>query len=379
MSDRHVEDELITIRAPGRDALSGFVEQRSVLCRSPTLAEFFESHHYVPGTKMSLWFLRDDALVVYVAIQYLLLGDEFSMPYFMHLPLAERVQVLIRIYFLAKRLCLGDLEDMAHEELLFHEDSLPVCVIPDLARNIYRKTTEKDDRIRGYLQRAVELNIRALLNNHEWRCLLREAHPSLAADMFELVSTILLNGEAAEYPPDLPQQYPEAVPRLRANQTLCAVVIRNYYPSNPFRPSVTRGDQLRDCRVQDDGGISWEGDHEQSGGWVPRDHVELLIETDPDLDMETGSHEPLLHDKVEFHGAVTRGNRDKASWVLGMDILPDVFDPDTSKYAETSTSAGTPKTAEAPKTAETPKASEKSKADKGGWKHKLDDVFSRSR
>ncbi|KAH0538691.1 hypothetical protein GP486_008759, partial [Trichoglossum hirsutum] len=94
----------------------------------------------------------------------------------------DHVYLQIRLYFLAKRLQLPRLEDIAYGMLRAGEHRIGAKEVVDLAEVIYDKDDEEDHRIRLFLNRCVEMNLRALLHVPSWRALLFEARPNLAAD-----------------------------------------------------------------------------------------------------------------------------------------------------------------------------------------------------
>ena len=327
-------DELISIRAPGLHSVDGFVERRSVLARSPTFAAFFTSPHYLPGVEMMLWLLKDDSTIFAIALQYLRQMDCFRTPNLDRYDISDQVYVGAQLYFLAKRLQLSKLEDHAYEILSMIQNSLSTAEIIDLATVIYERKDEKDNRIRGFLQRQVEKNLRALLNDYKWRHLLRHARSTLAADMFELVSTILLEGEANDYPPTLPAPERGSMITLKPDEDLCAVIIRSVRMPELSDLVAARGQRLTGCQVvgRDIVGTDEVGDR----CIVPRDYVELTID-DKDDDAKEQLQLPIIHETLppsrrshrrplSFSCASTDphdvvhgvGSRSKASWLLGM-------------------------------------------------------------
>ena len=180
------------------------IEQRSVLSRSPTLAALFASKHYLEGTDTILWFLNVHSTVLLIAIQYLFFGHEWLVPTLPMYTSNERIYIYVRVYFLAKRLELQELEDRAFFMLTKYKLDIGPEEIIDMAPIIYENPDEKDARIRNYFQGCVQKYLRQLLTLQEWRVILRDTRPSFAADMFELVATLYMDGHASSYPPKLP-------------------------------------------------------------------------------------------------------------------------------------------------------------------------------
>ncbi|KAI9834303.1 MAG: hypothetical protein M1826_004229 [Phylliscum demangeonii] len=275
------DDDMISVHGLTNSAFSGFFERRSVLARSPVLAAFFRSDHYLAGTKMGLWFMNDSAAVVCCVLQYMAQPSQYQLPTFWRYRISDRVDILIGLYFLAKRLEVFVLEDMVFESLTVVEEAInEPRVITSMAEIIYEHPSEKDSRIRGFLQRRVEQNLRNLLTDDGWRNMMRDTRPSFAADMFDLVATLLLEGEVTDYPPRLPTPTMREPPVLAPGEKLCAVLIRHFYASRHGQLTAYRGERLRDVEVilnQLVIGTNSVGRR----GEVPRDCVELLIEAGP--------------------------------------------------------------------------------------------------
>ncbi|KAI9851147.1 MAG: hypothetical protein M1838_004356 [Thelocarpon superellum] len=358
-----VPDELITIRAPNDESFAGFVEQRSVLARAPFFRDFFESPHYLPHTRIALWLLDTNATVFGIALEFLLLGRErFEPPALTGLPLAHLVYLKIRLYFLGKRLGLVDLQEIAYDWLAMHDDEVTVREIIDLARVIYEHPEEQDDRMRGFLQKVVEKNLRALLNSAKWRKLMRDLRPGFATDMFELTAALLLEGDAGgEYPPLIPSSTRQDPPAVGPGEQMCAVAIRSFHPERFSELLVYRGDTLRKCEIDEENVTGT--DERGLRGTVPRDYVKVYVETSgiataaapqdaasPSTSEEYGSLRGTAGPGLHHH----RGNgagaevtlrpghrRNKASWILGMDHIPDVFfDPPVTEATLANAAAG---------------------------------------
>ncbi|KAH0537947.1 hypothetical protein FGG08_005397 [Glutinoglossum americanum] len=350
------KDELITLYMSTPTEVSGFIEQRSVLARSPTFAEFFNSPFFTPGMATCIWLGREHPLVVKIALYYLLLHNSSSDPSTtsrssstssttsspdsgrksstapssasdgappathddgeFHTPSLQRynpkdhIYLQIRLYFLAKRLRLWRLEDIAYDMLRANERRIDAREVVDLAEVIYDKDEEEDARIRLFLNKCVEMNLRALLHLPEWRVLLCEARPSLAADMVELLSTLILSGSAPTYPLTLPP--PTPFPHTNAsyptfdplNKNIIAIAMRHYHSTDPSDLNISRGDTLRDCFV----GAQWVVGTDRRGGrgYFPRDWVELVgVEGEPEEALSGGESE-------------TEGVGRKAGSVLGL-------------------------------------------------------------
>ncbi|KAI9786486.1 MAG: hypothetical protein M1839_006946 [Geoglossum umbratile] len=311
-------DELITLYMSSATEISGFVEQRSVLALSPTLADFFDSPSFTPGMATCIWLGREHPIVVKIALYYLLLHNpiatpasssylssaasaasssaanpdysdgEFKTPNLARYSKGDQVYLQVRLYFLAKRLRLPRLEDVAYEMLREGEKKIGAREVVDLAEVIYDKDEEEDSRIRLFLNNAVETNLRALLNLPAWRSLLCTARPTLAANMFELISTILLHGSAPTYPIRLPR--PNST-RSSANFSLAgkkvlAIAMRHFYSESPGDLCIVRGEVLSDCWV----GAEWVVGTDRKGkrGYFPRDWVELIVDEDGEEEVEEG-------------------------------------------------------------------------------------------
>ncbi|KAI9866205.1 MAG: hypothetical protein M1813_001766 [Trichoglossum hirsutum] len=321
---RPPSDELITLYMSTPNELSGFIEQRSVLALSPTFAEFFSSPYFTPGMATCIWLGREHPLVVKIALYYLLLHNptprpssssaassadssaasssnssstapsslsggnlaaehddgDFHTPSLAHYNPSDHVYLQIRLYFLAKRLQLTRLEDIAYGMLRAGEHRIGAKEVVDLAEVIYDKDEEEDPRIRLFLNRCVEMNLRALLHLPSWRTLLCEARPSLAANMFDLLSTLILSGSAPTYPLPLPS--PTPFPYCNApsfsplGTRILAIALRHFQSDSPGDLNISRGETLRDCWI----GAQWVVGTNQKGarGYFPRDWVEFVWE-----------------------------------------------------------------------------------------------------
>ncbi|KAI9766010.1 MAG: hypothetical protein M1840_007017 [Geoglossum simile] len=307
-------DELITLYMSSTTEVSGFVEQRSILARSPTFADFFESPSFTPGMATCIWLGREHPIVVKIALDYLLLHNptpaptpssfppstgspassstagapssaeatqayddgEFHIPNLARYSQGDHAYLQIRLYFLAKRLRLPRLEDIAYGMLRAGEKRIGAGEVVDLAEVIYDRDEEEDARIRLFLNQCVEKNLRALLNFPAWRALLCRARPALAANMFELISTLLLNGSAPTYPLCLP--LPDSTRGSTSfsplGQNVFAVAMRDYYSEDPGDLCLARGEVLTDCWV----GSGWIVGTDQNGerGYFPRGWVEMV-------------------------------------------------------------------------------------------------------
>lgn len=317
---------------------------------------------------MSLWFLNEDSVAVFLALRYLLLGDNFVIPESRDCPVPDRIVTLMRLYFLAKRMQLPGLEDITYAVLVRSEPHIEASDVVDFADIIYEKPTEKDDRIRSLLQRLVQKHLRALLNDCYFRALLRESRPNLSADLFELVSTILLDGEAGDYPLRMPLPVHQALPELGPEHRFSAIFLRKFEATQAGQLTGYRGDMLWNCDV--DAGTVTGTDSLGRRGQVPRDYVEVVRcdvedaylsseehsshhENDDDGDGDDADEDDEDdNNNDDSRNVPVTGKRDKASWVLGMDTITDVFDVNCTP----SSSGSSEKTKN-----ETPK-------EKGGWK-----------
>ncbi|KAI9799769.1 MAG: hypothetical protein M1833_003888 [Piccolia ochrophora] len=317
---------------------------------------------------MALWFFSEHAVVIYLVLRYLLHGNEFRTPSFGLFCVSDQIYIQIRLYFLAKYLQLPDLEDIAFDMLLLSEGSFAPPDVIDLARLSYGEACKKDTRIRTFLARRVERNLRALLCIPAWGKLLRSASSSLAADMFELVSVVQLQGEAGGYPIRLPLVAPTVPTVTGPWQELCAVAVRNFYPSACGEILLLRGEKLHDCRII--GNSVFGVNNNGVRGRVERDFVELILEVEQEEESDTtelnddddddSSEEAVPYDVDEILGAdddvddtdeelynlelskvkkhQSPQTRDKASWILGLDYVMDVFADSPTPRSSTSTS-----------------------------------------
>lgn len=235
------------------------------------------------------------------------------------------------------------MNDSQYEQLRALEESFDATNIVALATVMYENSWEDDIRVRDVLQRGVEKNLRALLNNDEWRHLLSQ-RPGLAADMFELVGTLLLEGAATQFPPQLPPPKHPGVPfEVEEHEELCAFVIRDYETTIPGELVVSRGEMLGGCKVEGQR-VLGTGQQGQGTGYVPLDYVIFGVSYDDSVvysdnnqhnqdDSDNDDHEnphsnctkhhTLKHSA--FHQAPVPIRKDKAAWVLGVEHVDDVY------------------------------------------------------
>lgn len=326
--------------------------QRSVLTRSLTFAAFFVSQHYFPTANYVLYIRDEESYVVGVALRYLAELTHFVPPSMAELSTGAQVHNIISLYFVAKRLQLPDLEDIAYSMLKQHEGDMRGEVIADLASVIYKKPAmEADCRVRGFLQCQVQQNLRGLLNCNEWRSVMRTASPELAADLFEFISTILLEGEADQgYPPKLAPAGRNMPMPEHDDETICAVVCRKFPPIGNDDQACRRGERLAPCSVYDHEvlGMDSEGRYRL----VPRDYVQLDIERKPQVtNDEVKPRRTLLGRKHTPKGdSIADGSRRKAFWSLGKDRAPNTSSSAPLLSLSGSTGVGSPETPLAPST-----------------------------
>lgn len=257
---------------PSQHGISGYVEQKSVLSRSPVLAEYFNSRHFAPQARMTLWFVVEHSRVFSIALNFLLHQEDFVPPSLINHSTEWQIWIKIKLYFLAKRLRVPGLENAAWQMLQVHADKMTAPDITSCARIIYSKLGERDERIRGFLQRHVERNMRELICSASWRELLREFRASLAADMYELATTLLLEGKASPYPPVLPQtRSSEEKPEEVKDNELSAVVIRDYSPIHVGDLPLSRGEFLQIIELEANWAHGVNGKGER--GYFLRDYV----------------------------------------------------------------------------------------------------------
>lgn len=241
-----------------------------------------------------------------------------------------------------------------YDELIQLEHDTDVREIVDMAKVIYTQPSPiLDERVRDMFQRRVEKSLRALMNDEEWRRLLRNPASGLAADMFQLVGTLLLEGAATNYPPQLPQAKHPGIPfELGPTEELNAIVVRDYDSNVWDEMFANRGEMLSNCRVE--GERVWGMGQQGQAGYVPLDYVIFGYTGDNEVGSDTDDHRSdggndargfdhvldheeegaaLMSDHLDLP-RLRRGRKDKASWVLGMDDVMDVFGISTPKVID---------------------------------------------
>ncbi|KAI9837133.1 MAG: hypothetical protein M1837_003129 [Sclerophora amabilis] len=325
-----VQEELVTIRARSVEGYTGFVEQRSLLCRSPTFAAFFSSHHHYPGCRPHIWLVDEPACVFELALRYLLFTDKYVPPTMDGYTMPEQLFLQIRLYFLAKRLQLPPLEEIAFAMLQLREAHIGPQDVVNLARVIYKYPSEKDSRARDFLRRQVEKNLRVLLHTSEWLSLLRQARSSLAADMFELVSASLVNGDAVGNPAKLLSGINKP-PKVHENPELCDQVMCPIGPTKDDGNQVSQVETIRNC-IPAGNEVPVSNDRHDHG-YTTRDYVDLMAGEIARDDTNRASVDGIFMYEVECRRSPSKG---KAAWFLGTNDLPDVFfdSPSSKTYGK---------------------------------------------
>ena len=142
--------------------------------RSPTLAKFFKSEHYLPGCEMHLMFMLDPAPCVKIAMFYLGKGADIFSQNCIDTAIDEfpsridRFQVLIRLYLLASNLGLQVLANMAYQGLLEREKPMPVGYTITLASLIFTPKVGFDERMRKWCMAHLGYYVQHLKNIREW-------------------------------------------------------------------------------------------------------------------------------------------------------------------------------------------------------------------
>ncbi|KAL8918077.1 MAG: hypothetical protein Q9208_007599 [Pyrenodesmia sp. 3 TL-2023] len=181
-------DELVTIKCPERTNGAGriFKLNRSVLERSPRLAQFFNSPYHINGCEMQLTFVVDPAICMEWAYAYLLNGEDsfhkdtlkvkVTMKYAAFI---SRLEVVIRLYALAEKLLLPHLADMTLDLLSYWSDQVTAQHCLTLAGLIYSRGAIFDDTMKHWCLRRVTDHSKALSQMPLWNNVLGRADPEL--------------------------------------------------------------------------------------------------------------------------------------------------------------------------------------------------------
>lgn len=190
-------DDTITVKCPDRDDGAGrnFEFQCSVLQRSPTLAKFFESPHYLPGCEMRLTFVVDPAICIDIAYKYLQEGpDVFKQTMLrvqltMRYKLVDRSIILIRLHSLAKKLELPGLMDMAIGVLCEGNSAIKALDCVTLSSLIFAKAANFDNKLKDWCIDHVTRYLPELEHSQVWQDVLWRADVELAHRWAQLLET----------------------------------------------------------------------------------------------------------------------------------------------------------------------------------------------
>ncbi|KAL9610639.1 MAG: hypothetical protein Q9167_004681 [Letrouitia subvulpina] len=180
-------DDIISVSCP--DTANGprwFHVKRSILQRSPTLANFFKSDHYVPGCNMVIEFLVDPAVCFEIVEKYLEQGVDVFKPVSllvsltMRYKIVDRCLVLSRLHLLAGKLTLPGLAKMAFEVLVSVEKLVDASVTLTISSLIFGKKWCFDDQLKDWCFKHVSTHLLELKQMPEWRECLRKTDHELS-------------------------------------------------------------------------------------------------------------------------------------------------------------------------------------------------------
>lgn len=180
-------DELISIDCPDMPwgVSRTFTIQRSVLMRSPVLADFFASFDYLPGCEMNLHFMNDPGVCFDVVQTYLENGpDRYPMLrlkiYITRLTQdADRFMVLIRLHKFAIKLKLIYLKNMAFEVLHDLEWEMSAECCPKIAELVFAHQSTYDNSIKLWILKHIGHFYKKLSRSNTWAALVPILDPEL--------------------------------------------------------------------------------------------------------------------------------------------------------------------------------------------------------
>ncbi len=186
-----------------------FSVRRSSLCRSPALAKFFKSHHYLEGCNMQLTFMSDPAACFQIAQYYLDEGPDIytktrlRVYVTMNYRIVDRFIILLRLHLLAKKLALPGLMAMAYDSIIEGERLTTPSSCITIASVVFWKNAGFDKLLKCWCMKHVGHHFVALKDTKEWDDALKVLEPELSVQwtkMLEANATILaaLNEEASK-------------------------------------------------------------------------------------------------------------------------------------------------------------------------------------
>ncbi len=170
------DDDTIRVMCPDLPDGTGrsFRVKRSSLSRSPTLAEFFKSSHYLDGCNMQLTFMSDPAVCFQIVQTYLDEGPDMytktrlRVYVTMNYRIADRFVVLVRLHSLAKKLALPSLMDMTYEAIVEGERLVTPSFCITIASVVFSKNAGFDKLLKDWCLKHIGYHFLALKNIREW-------------------------------------------------------------------------------------------------------------------------------------------------------------------------------------------------------------------
>lgn len=140
-------EDPITVMCPANPDGTGraYVERRRILSKSPTLARFFDSEHYLPGCDFRLMLIHDCSSSFYIVQLYLQDDQELTQAVLRNLfrmrslRIVEVLHILVRTYAFAMRLELPDLAHLAYNSLLHEGKYAKSWETVEIARMVFAK------------------------------------------------------------------------------------------------------------------------------------------------------------------------------------------------------------------------------------------------
>lgn len=170
------EDELIKIKCPDiPDGHGKIIEiKRSALMRSPTMADFLTSPHYLPSCDFMITFMNDPAVCFYIVQLYLEYGpDRFNKTKLrvhitMKYQVIDRFVILVRLHHLAMKLELPILVEMAYSCLIEADRLMQPGHLYQITSLIYTKKAGYDKILKEWCFKHISNQFIALAQSKDW-------------------------------------------------------------------------------------------------------------------------------------------------------------------------------------------------------------------
>ena len=158
-----------------------YTERRRILNKSPTLAKFFDSEHYLPGCEFQLTLIHDCSSSFYIMQQYLQDDSEFTQASLRNLlrmrslPTVDVLHILVRTYAFAKRLELPDLMHIIYNSLIYEGKYVKAWETIVLARMVFAKGSKcGEGLLKDWVLSKVYQHVNTLRKDEHWLNLIED-------------------------------------------------------------------------------------------------------------------------------------------------------------------------------------------------------------